>query len=83
MIKCVFHKKGLIAFSFYHFQNQLVVGIWPGVSLKGMAGLASLTVLSWSKTHIFAAQLLKKSISTQPGRENENNSQYQSNKITE
>ena len=38
---------------------------------------------SQSKTHIFAAQLLKKSISTKLEKEHKNISQHQSNKVTQ
>ena len=40
-------------------------------------------VCSWCKTRIFAAQLLKKSIASKLEREHENNSQHQSNKVTQ
>ena len=38
---------------------------------------------SWRKTHIFAAQLLKKSVSTKSERVYENKSQHQCNKVTQ
>ena len=42
-----------------------------------------LLLSSWSKTRIFAAQLFSKSISYKLEREHKNNSQHQSNKMTQ
>ena len=53
-----------------------------GIGLGG-AFFVGCAIGSWSKTRIFAAKLLKKSISSKLEREHENNSQHQTNKVTQ